>query len=117
MRGLVLIKYLTLMSNEFLIRAEGQQGVFVDESTCADGTVHLCCDVYDEEGERVFHTELSIESTPEDISDFLIQSAEQVLNDSNDEISLEAAYEIAEDLRMEAKKLKSKNHLSWARSD
>ncbi len=104
------------MSNEFLVRAEGQQGVFVDEKTCEDGTVHLSCDVYDEEGDRVFHTELPIESTPEDISDFLIQSAEEVLNDLSGEISLETAYEIADDLRMEAKKLKSKDPHPWVRS-
>ena len=92
------------MSHEFLDRFEGQEGVFVDEENCGD-CAHLCCDVRDEEGELILHSELPLSITPEEISDFLLVSADKVLNNFSDDICLEKSYEIAEGLRKYAKRI------------
>lgn len=86
------------MSHEFLSQSEGQEGVFVDEENCGDCT-HLCCDVRDEEGELILHTELPLGITPEEISEFLLDSADSVLTNNNPDFCLEKSYEIADNLR------------------
>lgn len=93
------------MSHEYLSRYEGQEGVFIDENVCEDGCVHVSCDIYDEEGEMIFHTDFPRGVTPNEISEFVLFSADCVLNDSDDERNLERSYEIAEGLRKYAKKI------------
>lgn len=91
------------MSQEFFPKHEGQEGVFIDENVCEDGCIHISCDIYDEEGDMIFHTDFPRGVTPEEISEFILFNADCVLHDSGDELDLERSYEIAEGLRKYAK--------------
>lgn len=93
------------MSKEkFTTRFDGQEGIFVDENCCEDCT-HLNCDVFDEEGDNVFHCEFPLNTTPEEISDFLMASADHLLEGLQDCANLELAYEKAETIRKHAAKI------------
>lgn len=93
------------MSQEFFGRHDGQEGVFVDEQVCEDGCTYISCDIFDEEGMKTFHSEFPRDVSPQEISEFVLISADSVLIDFGDDINLEEAYEIAENLRKHAKKV------------
>lgn len=93
------------MSHEYISRNQGQEGVFIDENVCEDGCIHISCDIYDEEGEMIFHTDFPIGVTPKEISEFVLFSADCVLNDTDDERDFTRSIEIAEDLKRYAKRV------------
>jgi hypothetical protein len=93
------------MSHEYTSRYPGQEGVFIDEKVCEDGCIHISCAIYDEEGDMIFHTDFPRGVTAEEISEFVLFSADCVLDDSDNERNLEKSYEIAEGLRKYAKRI------------
>ena len=97
------------MSHEYISRNQGREGVFIDENLCEDGCIHISCDIYDEEGDMIFHTDFPIGVTPQEISEFVLFSADCVQNDIDDERDLARSYEIAEGLRKYANKIPGLN--------
>lgn len=84
-------------------------GAYVDEAMGADGMSHLEYCSYNEEGDLMFYVEFPRDESPESISEYFLDCAEDMMDDPPNDMAPEALEQFIENLIEESKRVPGLN--------